>query len=957
MNTPTNIARVLDDGTTQSQQYQYNAIGKPVQAIDPSGRTTYFTYATNSIDLLTVGQLAVGVTNSLARYKYNSIHLPLMAVDAAGQTNFFGYNTNGQLLALTNALKQIVLLNYSTNGYLTNIVAGTTTSFLSTNSFTYDGYGRVRTVTDPLGYTITTSYDSLDRPTNITYMDGTYEQVVYDKLDTALMRDRDGHWMAQAHDPLRHLTDVYDFIGRHMQMGWCTCGALESITDPNGNVTAWNRDLQNRVTAKIYPNLTQIRYNYETNSSRLLSVLDAKSQSTLYSYYIDNNLKSVSYSNAVVATPTVTFAYDTNYNRITSMVDGTGTNSYSYYPVSAGQLGAGMLSSVSNSFVSSFVTYNYDALGRITNRAINGVAEQLAYDALGRVITITNALGTFSNAYLGGTALITTNFAPFGKKTVFSYFSTTNDERLKEIWNQKTNNATLSKFDYVYDAIGQITNWTQQADTTATNAQVLTYDPVNQLLSDTVHSNTIAGAILKQYAYGYDAAGNRTTEQVGTGTSGAVAMSQSSYNNDNQLTSRTVSSGAMLFAGSVSKQATVSVAGNSATVNHQTTNFTAYANVASGTNTIPIVASDYNGNSATNKYQFIVTNNGVAETILYDADGNMTNVVTGTSTNSYQWDGANRLISITGSTNQSLFEYDGFGRRVQIVELSNGVSYATNKYIFGANELCEQRNSAGNVTKRFFDQGEQISGTNYYFTKDNLGSIREMVDSTGTIQVRYSYDPYGRQIIISGLMGADFGYAGMYFHNPSGLNLTLYRAYYADLGRWLSRDPLAEIAGLNLYDYVYNNPISWLDPYGACGGGASSSQATGGAGGGGGGGGNTPFLLLPINPPSPSVPITPIVQSWPLIPIIANFHGKDVEFPEDYDINNLNQINNVQTEASSPSLSGTPPTPRIPIRMPPILPPRPTPKPEYLTRAQAEAALGIGSDDDDICLFDELAIW
>ena len=816
INTPTIIARVLDDGTTQSQQYQYNAIGKPTQAIDPAGRTTLFTYSTNNIDLLTVAQKIGASSNLLARYSYNSQHLPTNVVDAAGQTTTFGYNTNGQLLALTNALSQIVLLSYSTNGYLTNIVAGTITSFLSTNSFTYDGYGRVRTVTDSLGYTITTSYDSLDRHTNITYMDGTYEQIVYDKLDTALMRDRDGHWTAQVHDQLRHLTDAYDFIGRHTQMSWCTCGALEGITDPAGNLTAWNRDLQNRVTAKIYPDLTQIRYNYETNSSRLLSVNDAKNQSTLYGYYIDNNLKSVSYSNAVVATPSVSFAYDTNYDRITSMVDGTGTNSYSYYPVSTGQFGAGMLSSVSNSFVSSFITYNYDALGRITNRAINNVAEQLTYDALGRVTTVTNALGGFTNIYLGGSALLTTNFAPLGKKTIFSYLSVTNDERLKEIWNQKTNSVTLSKFDYVYDAVGQITNWTQQADTTATNVQALTYDPVNQLLSDTVHSNTIAGAILKQYAYGYDAVGNRTTEQIGTGNSGPVAMSQSSYNNDNQMTSRTVSSGAMLFAGSVNKQPTnVLVAGVAATINRTTTNFMAYASVTTGTNKVQIIANDYNGNSAKTNYQVIVTNNGVSMTIAFDLNGNESSVVTSTATNIYQWDAANRLVSVTGPTNQSLFTYDGAGRILQIIENTNGFAMSTNKYVWCEAKLYEQRNNTGlTVTKRFFDQGEQISSTNYFYARDHLGSVREMVDSTGTIQARYDYDPYGRRAKISGALDADFAYAGYYYHSTSKLYLTLFRAYDADLGRWLNRDPIGEEGGLNLYDYVANNSISLTDPLG-----------------------------------------------------------------------------------------------------------------------------------------------
>src|SRR5690242_19550838 len=34
---------------------------------------------------------------------------------------------------------------------------------------------------------------------------------------------------------------------------WCTCGALNSITDPLGRTTSWVRDLQGRVTAKVYP--------------------------------------------------------------------------------------------------------------------------------------------------------------------------------------------------------------------------------------------------------------------------------------------------------------------------------------------------------------------------------------------------------------------------------------------------------------------------------------------------------------------------------------------------------------------------------------------------------------------------------------------------------------------------------------------------------------------------------
>jgi RHS repeat-associated protein len=58
------------------------------------------------------------------------------------------------------------------------------------------------------------------------------------------------------------------------------------------------------------------------------------------------------------------------------------------------------------------------------------------------------------------------------------------------------------------------------------------------------------------------------------------------------------------------------------------------------------------------------------------------------------------------------------------------------------------------------------------------------------------------------------GYAGMFYHARSGLYLTHYRAYDPRLGRWLSRDPIWESGGVNLYGYVGGDPVSYYDPYG-----------------------------------------------------------------------------------------------------------------------------------------------
>ncbi len=79
---------------------------------------------------------------------------------------------------------------------------------------------------------------------------------------------------------------------------------------------------------------------------------------------------------------------------------------------------------------------------------------------------------------------------------------------------------------------------------------------------------------------------------------------------------------------------------------------------------------------------------------------------------------------------------------------------------------------------------------------------------------QFDYDPYGRATQIAGSMTADFGFTGDYHHAATGLNLTIYRAYDPNLGRWLSRDPMGENGGINLYQYCFNDPINLWDPSG-----------------------------------------------------------------------------------------------------------------------------------------------
>jgi len=809
-NRPSNVGRVLDDGRTQLYQYEYNSFGKTTKVTDPAGRITAYVYDTNGIDLLEVRQKTGGINELLASYTYNAQHLPLTATDASGQSTTYMYNAAGQVRTITNAKSEVTTYNYDANGYLQNI-AGPLPGAIT--SFTYDGFGRLRITTDSEGYAVTIDYDAIggdptktmDRVAKVTYPDGTYEQVTYDRLDPEWTRDRLGRWSRKFYDLFRRVVATQDPLNRFVLYDWCGCGSLDGITDPNRNTTSWTRDIQGRATDKFYSDQSSTHYTYENTTSRLGTMTDAMGQSTNYTYFADNNLQQVSYTNAVHATPSVSYTYDTNYNRLLTMTDGTGVTTYTYNPITAPPgLGAARLQTADGPLPNDTISYGYDELGRVANRSINGAANaaSVQYDSLGRVQNVTNPIGMFNYAYVNTTGRLDHVDFPNGQKVQYTYFDNLGDQRLQQIKNLDPSNAVISQFDYTYNPVGNILAWTQTNSGTANPRRYdFGYDAADQLRGAGL-TDTVTQSAVHQYDYDYDPAGNQKTTQV----DGAV--STSGANNLNQITSQS-SGGNMHFRGTVNEPATVTVAGNAASVD-AAGNFDGTLNVNVGTNTVAVTATDASGNSRTNNYQVNVPS-GVNTTLLYDLNGNLTN----DGSKIFEWDAANRCVAINSGTHRTEMNYDGQNRESKRVEKENGTVIGTKQYIWDGWRRSEERDANNQVTKRFYARGEQIGGSSYFFSRDHLGSTHELTDGAGVVHARYDYDPYGVRIKLSGDLEADFGFTGYYGSSQySDLAFAPLRIYSANLGRWIGRDPIGERGGMNLYAYVGNNSMNYTDSLG-----------------------------------------------------------------------------------------------------------------------------------------------
>ncbi len=257
--------------------------------------------------------------------------------------------------------------------------------------------------------------------------------------------------------------------------------------------------------------------------------------------------------------------------------------------------------------------------------------------------------------------------------------------------------------------------------------------------------------------------------------------------------------------------------------------------------------------NALNQYEAI--NPGSAVNPVYDLDGNLRNdagINALTYGLKYEWDAENRLTTVrkADDTLIATYTYDYMGRRIRKTTTADAYPYqgaSDTAYLYdGWNVVAEYSISGGSTVAiiQAYTWGLDLSGSmqgaggvggllaihrgpgididdnrtwsdTFYPTYDGNGNVSEYLDKNGDEAAHFEYDPFGRLAASTG-SPEDFTYrfstkpqdfeTGLYYYG--------YRYYDPVTGRWPSRDPIGEMGGVNLYGFVGNDPIKWIDRFG-----------------------------------------------------------------------------------------------------------------------------------------------
>ena len=190
----------------------------------------------------------------------------------------------------------------------------------------------------------------------------------------------------------------------------------------------------------------------------------------------------------------------------------------------------------------------------------------------------------------------------------------------------------------------------------------------------------------------------------------------------------------------------------------------------------------------------------------------------------YDWRGRRiqKQVSVNGTvTNNTAFVYDGWN---PVARLNGTNSALVQSYVWGL-DLSGSAQGAGGVGG-LLEVSDAVNGVSFV-AYDGNGNVAGLVAANGGgSSAVYEYGPFGEVIRATGPMAKanPFRFSTKYQDDETDLLYYGYRYYNASTGRWLSRDPIEERGGLNLYAVVHNDALDQVDAIGLVAGSVTGSQ-------------------------------------------------------------------------------------------------------------------------------------
>jgi RHS repeat-associated protein len=546
--------------------------------------------------------------------------------------------------------------------------------------------------------------------------------------------------------------------GRTNRIGYNDQNYVASTTDALGQVKRFSYDAAGRATLTRLADNREIGFAYDP-SGNMTAVTTPMHAVHTFTYTATGRLASY---NAPSASDATRYEYNADHD-LTKVTRPDGTSIVSGYDT------AGRVSSVRTQ--EDFVRFGYEVTSGML-RSIANIGEELKFENDGPMIT-----GAVWNGVVTG----------FVRRTIDADFRTA---------AQTVCASTCGSASFAYDFDGLLTS---------AGALSLQRDPQNGFVTQ-----ASAGTLAESYTY------NEFGEQTGYSlTTGGVPVMKTTYGRD--------------------------VLGRITTRNEQ----------LNGASTANVYGYDVTGRLVS------ATTNGVAVTYSYDDNGNRLKRTSGVTEEMGDYDQQDRLLhyngatfaytaagdlrSRTGSDGTSTYSYDAVGN-LRHASLPNGSSV---DYVIDGRDrrigvkvngtlvrgwiyadglrIVAELDGAGALVSRFV-YGTRLnvpdlmirSGETYRLVTDERGSVRLVVNvNTGAIAQRLDYDEFGRVFVDTAPSFQPFGFAGGLYDPYTSFVRFGARDYDPRTGRWTTRDPIGLGGGAtNVYQYVFSDPINFIDPEG-----------------------------------------------------------------------------------------------------------------------------------------------